>query len=816
MAAYSHEIMIRNIFLFLCGCCCFLPGDAQKGDKTSRDRTILELDAAALNVRSDATVALDSALLLSSRHLGLSRISVIGEGLDVTFCERYGGWMNSGNVDSFIRTVPDLGSPDQLKAKWLIGAWYAFQPAASSYRKAVEILVKTKEEAGRSGDVEMEAQCYCLLGKAYHMLGDTANSNRCYFAVISNPAFSRLTSVQAKVRKYIGIYGPFIVQTMKLRMDCLKGAYHQYQLLRDTGNQVNALMDIAYQRFAGGDAKGSEETALQSLSLQKAWSFPWSQYTTDLLAYLRGFLGDDAGKLKYAMESLDAVEQTGSKYFESQAYVRIAQAYLSLDDNSAAMYWWKRTLQAGLERNDAEAIYRALEASVEGRWNLYMDRSRLNNVQELLRKNPPTNLSEMLTANMAMGNCYAELRDYLPARRYYLAALKLEEKVSAMKGGMKNANIMEMVAWVNIQLREYATSRKYLRILLSPVYAKVISKQQLYAVYEDMHRVDSASGDYRSAYHYLTLAKRISEKIYTAAETKQILDLNVKYQTLQREKLLQTSEAKRQLEAQKDANTRKLFYGGFILLGILITMIYIRYYNNKRKNRQLREQKKEIDAQNEVLHELNDKQTVLLEEKEWLLREIHHRVKNNLQIIGSLLSAQSEFLSDRTALKVMADSQNRVKAMSIIHQKLYNSQNLSTIDMAEYIGDLVVYLRDSYDGQRRVIFNLEIAKIRLDVSKAVPLGLILNEAITNAFKYAFSAGDDARISIRLTTAENLITLEVSDNGRGLTGQFSVSQNNSFGMILMNGMAEDLEGNFTIKSEGGTTITVSFMNSTGYM
>lgn len=91
----------------------------------------------------------------------------------------------------------------------------------------------------------------------------------------------------------------------------------------------------------------------------------------------------------------------------------------------------------------------------------------------------------------------------------------------------------------------------------------------------------------------------------------------------------------------------------------------------------------------------------------------------------------------------------------------------------------------------------------------VPVGLVLNEAITNAFKYAFAEGDDARISIRLTAVQNLTTLEISDNGRGLTDGFTISQSNSFGMILMRGMAEDLEGNFTIASSHGTTVTVSF-------
>ncbi len=809
MAANAQQAMIRKLIPFMCGCLCFLQGAAQKDERTARDRTLLELDAAALYVRSGATIPLDSALLISSRHLSISRLPVIGEGFDPTFCRRYGQWISSGNVDSFIHVLPALGSTDQSKGKWLIGAWYAFQPAASNYRKAVEWLIQTKQAASLAGDLELEAQSDCLLSKAYYMQGDTLNGNRCYFAVIKNPALSRFASLQAKARKYVGIYGPFTPQMAKLRLDGLTSALDQYRLLGDTGNQVNTLMDIAYQRFAGGDEKGSEACALQSLRLQKAWSFPDAEYTNDLLAYLRDFLGDNAGGLQYAMASLEAVESTKDRFFEPQACARMALNYKQLNDVSAAEVWYGRALHTALEQGDIEVLYLVLENTATYQLNLGLDSSMPHLLQHLLKTKPPSTLKEIQLANMALGNCYVVLGDYTVAQRYYLAAFKLDEQVSAMKGGMKSAYVLERLGEISRRLKEYSISKAYLLALLSPAYAKVISQHELYRTYENLHRVDSALGNFPSAYHYLTLAKRLSEKIFTEAQTKQMIDLNVKYQTLEREKLLQASEAKRQLEAQKDANTRKLFYGGFALLGLLITMIYIRYYNNKRKNRQLREQKKEIDTQNEILHELNDKQTVLLEEKEWLLREIHHRVKNNLQIIASLLSAQSEFLSDRTALRVMADSQHRVKAMSIIHQKLYNSQNLSTIDMAEYIGDLVLYLRDSYDLQRRVIFNLDIAKIRLDVSKAVPVGLVLNEAITNAFKYAFADGDDARISIRLTTAQNMITLEISDNGRGLPEGIASPESNSFGMILMKGMAEDLEGSFSISSGPGTTVTINF-------
>ncbi len=347
-----------------------------------------------------------------------------------------------------------------------------------------------------------------------------------------------------------------------------------------------------------------------------------------------------------------------------------------LHDKAAATDWYKKGLQVALAQNNIPVIYRVLENSANPPLDLGLNLSVLNLLQSLLRKEPPTSLSDIQMANMALGNCYIYLHEYAEAQRLYLAAFKLDEQAPLGQGGVRNAYLLERLVWITEKRRDYSTSRKYLLLLLSPSYANSMANEVLYRTYEDMHRADSAFGNYRSAYHYLTLAKRLSEQIFTEAQTKQLIDLNVKYQTLERQKLLQTSEAKRQLEEQKDAGARKLFYGGFMLLGILITMIYIRYYNNKRKNRQLREQKNEIDMQNEILHELNDKQTVLLEEKEWLLREIHHRVKNNLQIIASLLSAQSEFLSDRTALRAMADSQHPgskpcrsfIKSFTSIHE----------------------------------------------------------------------------------------------------------------------------------------------------
>src|SRR6202012_5402814 len=208
--------------------------------------------------------------------------------------------------------------------------------------------------------------------------------------------------------------------------------------------------------------------------------------------------------------------------------------YTGLHDKAAAAYWLKLCLHAGLEENNLEVVYSALENATLMRLDLGLNISQLDTVKELLRKNPPSTLRDMQLANVILGNCYIGLHNYPEAQRYYLAAYKMDEQVSAMKAGMKNAYILENLSWITEQRKDFSTSRKYLLTLLSPAYVNSMANEVLYRTYEGMHRVDSAFGDYRSAYHYLTLAKRLSEKIYTEAQTKQLLDLNVKYETLQR------------------------------------------------------------------------------------------------------------------------------------------------------------------------------------------------------------------------------------------------------------------------------------------
>ena len=181
----------------------------------------------------------------------------------------------------------------------------------------------------------------------------------------------------------------------------------------------------------------------------------------------------------------------------------------------------------------------------------------------------------------------------------------------------------------------------------------------------------------------------------------------------------------------------------------------------------------------------------------------------------SLLNSQSAYIDNDAALTAIHDSQHRVHAMSLIHQKLYGSENVSSIDMSFYIRELVSYLADSFNTGQRIRFELKIEPLELDVSQAVPVGLILNEAITNSIKYAFPNGENGVISITLSPTEpDHCLLIISDNGIGMPPRLDNKKPGSLGMSLMAGLSEDLDGTFSIENNNGTIIKISFIHDKG--
>jgi PAS domain S-box-containing protein len=200
-----------------------------------------------------------------------------------------------------------------------------------------------------------------------------------------------------------------------------------------------------------------------------------------------------------------------------------------------------------------------------------------------------------------------------------------------------------------------------------------------------------------------------------------------------------------------------------------------------------------------------------LREKEVLLKEIHHRVKNNLQVISSLLSLQAGFIEDQQALKIFRESEERIRSMALIHEKLYQSDNLAQIDFAEYIRELAGHLFRSYNGAARGIrLNMQSEDIWLNINIAVPCGLILNELIANSLKHAFPGDRRGEIHIRLyTDHDDQLILRVGDEGIGFPENLDFRRTTSLGLQLVDMLVNQLDGTIELERNHGTSFKLTF-------
>lgn len=197
-------------------------------------------------------------------------------------------------------------------------------------------------------------------------------------------------------------------------------------------------------------------------------------------------------------------------------------------------------------------------------------------------------------------------------------------------------------------------------------------------------------------------------------------------------------------------------------------------------------------------------------EKEVLLKEVHHRVKNNLQVISSILNLQSSYVKDEKTLEILHESQNRIKSMSFIHENLYQTSDLSEIDFSDYVVNLSTNLLHSYQlRQNRVKLRQDVAEVMLNLDQAIPCGLILNEIVTNAFKYAFPDDREGEVYISLSEDDGLITLTMADNGIGLPEGFNHEESETLGLQLVTILTDQLSATLETERTGGTTYRLSF-------
>jgi PAS domain S-box-containing protein len=200
-----------------------------------------------------------------------------------------------------------------------------------------------------------------------------------------------------------------------------------------------------------------------------------------------------------------------------------------------------------------------------------------------------------------------------------------------------------------------------------------------------------------------------------------------------------------------------------------------------------------------------------LREKELLLREVYHRVKNNLQVVLSLLNLQARRVKDKKTLDVLRESQNRIRSMALIHEKLHQSRDFTKINVADYVRALSQHFMEAYrTDMDRVVLDVEAADIRLDSEKAMLCGFIISELVSNALKHAFPEGKEGRIKVDLgRKGKTAVVLTVSDNGVGLPPGIEVKKSSTLGLQLVHALVQQLSGKIEVDHTAGTTFRITF-------
>jgi two-component sensor histidine kinase len=305
--------------------------------------------------------------------------------------------------------------------------------------------------------------------------------------------------------------------------------------------------------------------------------------------------------------------------------------------------------------------------------------------------------------------------------------------------------------------------------------------------------------EYKTSLKYTSEIKHLKDSLLTVQNLNLLKSTELNYFIENKEKEV---AAKNQIIEEKEKTNLIIIIIGLIAL---LTTSFFAFQNNRRK-------RIEIEIMNASISKKKEELKISLHEKELLLKEIHHRVKNNLQIISGILSLQNNSISDEKAKQILVDGQDRIQTIALLHKTMYQNENFNIVDFQTYSNELITYIRQTnFTGNKNITINQEIENIQFNIDTAIPLSLIINEIITNCYKHAFKNKTEGTISISIKKQINdSYELIIEDNGNGLPENFTSFENSkSVGFDLIQGLCQQIDGEIEITSKHGTKINIQF-------
>ncbi|MEO5681302.1 MAG: sensor histidine kinase [Chitinophagaceae bacterium] len=607
-----------------------------------------------------------------------------------------------------------------------------------------------------------------------------------------------------KYSQALFLYGKPVIE---IETGC-KNAAALYVQINDKKSEIDVLLQLALCRFQYNLRHSVEQDLLDILkkpAVSAGYRLP------DIYFYLSAvnrYKGNFNKALDYALRSQKYMEAQHDTARSDNFFGEIAQVYELLDKPVESAFWYKKCLKKreSLGSYPQNALYRTYGMLVVQLLKTGSQREAFRIMKNLSASNPPEGQA-LGSFFQSMAYCYDARGAIDSAKKYYASSLDIYSSTNA------NSEVIAIACYdlakFYVKQGAYKDAAPYINKML-PI---AVSSPMIAGIRLLQFKIDSAGGRYSSAIRHLQQYNSMNDSMFNATKSKQIEELQIQYETNKKNSdlvrkdqdisLLKKNSELQKVNLRQAKAFRNIILASALLLVVLLVLAHNRYRLKQRTNIELEAQQKLINQKNVSLQQL-------VNEKDWLVKEIHHRVKNNFHIVMGLLGTQSGYLQSKEAVLAMQESQQRVHAMSLIHQKLYQSENLSAINMPDYIHELVEYLKDSLDTRRRISFLVHVDRVEMDLSYSVPVGLILNEAITNAIKYGFAGNRTGNIWISLLyTDENKMLLTIADNGAGLPAGFDLEKRDTMGINLMKGLTEDLGGTFLMQNMEGARITIAF-------
>ncbi|QEM03740.1 sensor histidine kinase [Mucilaginibacter rubeus] len=543
------------------------------------------------------------------------------------------------------------------------------------------------------------------------------------------------------------------------------------------------------------------EKLLKSLALYKSIHYQAVQEVYDLIAVAYLYDTNLQKALSYALLALKTAELDKDTTMQLCAINNhLGLIFYRKHDYKNSTFYFVKALKTAETYNDVNTIYFLCVNIVNSCLNTEQPIAAKRILQQVLGKYPaPKNDMDLSRiTNESFVKIYTKLNQIDNGRPYAEALRTIDLKY---KNKLNVAKLIEdnfIMSKFYLAAQSFGQATDYMK-KSEELLAKNGTAYDRSALYSLKFRIDTAKGNYRSAVQHLIHFNKIQDSIFNERKAVECQKQQVQYETEKKDqqiKLLQQNELLQQTKLKHAGLVQNLTLGGIIVMLIISALIY-RIYKQKK-------------AANAIITHKNELLQQLLTGKEWLLKEVHHRVKNNLHTVICLLESQAQYL-ENDALKAIESSQHRIYAMSLIHQKLYQSDEIKTIDMAFYIPELVLSLQDSFDTFGKIHFIIDVEKIELGISHAIPLGLILNEAVTNCIKYAFPGDRNGDVFILMSENDGLIKLEIIDNGIGMPQNQCQNGTESLGLKLISGLSADIHADYCCEAEYGTKITISFRN-----